>query len=177
MNVSIQLFHTTMHISLADLNQSSQDAFVAALDGIFEHTPAIAQNTWHQRPFASLDALHQGMVAVVQAAGSDFQLALIRAHPDLGSKAKMADASVQEQAGAGLDQLTSAEFAQFQALNQTYNAQFGFPFLIAVRQHTKHSILAAFQHRLQNTPDVEQQQALTEIFQIARLRLGDRIMP
>ncbi len=170
-----------MSLSLTKLNQSSQDAFVAALDGIFEHTPAIAQNTWHQRPFASLDALHQAMVAVVQAAGSDFQLALIRAHPDLGSKAvaahKMADASVQEQAGAGLDQLTSAEFAQFQALNQTYTAQFGFPFLIAVRQHTKHSILAAFQHRLQNPPAVEQQQALTEIFQIARLRLGDRITP
>lgn len=166
-----------MPISLTELNHSSQDAFVAALDGVFENTPAIAQTTWHQRPFTTLEALHQSLVEVVQSASPAAQLELIRAHPDLGSKTKMADASVQEQAGAGLDQLTSEEFEQFQALNQAYKAKFGFPFLIAVRHHTKHTILAAFKSRLQNAPEIEQQQALSEIFQIAWLRLGDRVSP
>lgn len=166
-----------MPFSLAELNQSSQDAFVAALDGVFENTPAIAQAAWHQRPFTTLEALHQSLVEVVQSATSNVQIELIRAHPDLGSKTKMAEASVQEQAGAGLDQLTSKEFKQFQALNQAYKAKFGFPFLIAVRHHTKHTILDAFKSRLQNAPEIEQQQALTEIFQIAWLRLGDRVSP
>lgn len=166
-----------MPMSLAELNQSSQDAFVAALDGVFENTPAIAQAAWHQRPFTTLEALHQSLVEVVQSATPNLQLELIRAHPDLGSKTKMAEASIQEQAGAGLDQLTSDEFEQFQVLNQAYRAKFGFPFLIAVRNHTKHTILQAFKSRLQNAPEIEQQQALTEIFQIAWLRLGDRVSP
>lgn len=153
----------------------SQGEFVAALGAIFEHTPMIAQAAWHQRPFADRDSLYQSMVNVVQALSREEQLALIRAHPDLGSKAKMATASVQEQAGVGLDRLTAEEYHQFQALNRAYQEKFGFPFIMAVRNQTKVSILAAFRQRLEHSIEQEMPQALNEIVQIANFRLQDTV--
>jgi 2-oxo-4-hydroxy-4-carboxy-5-ureidoimidazoline decarboxylase len=164
-----------MTYSITDLNQMSQSEFVAAVGAVFEDTPAIAAQAWTQRPFADLNDLHQKLGAVLQQFSSAEKLALICTHPDLGSKLKMAQASVQEQAGAGLDCLSPEEFDRFQQLNQRYKAEFGFPFVIAVRNHTRVSILAAFDRRLQNSAEVEQQQALTEVIQIAQLRLLDLI--
>ena len=103
------------------------------------------------------------------------QLTLIQAHPDLGSRVKMAAASVQEQAGAGLSQLAPEEYKHFQALNIAYRKKFGFPFVMAVKDQTKASILQAFRTRLENHKDPEIQQALSEIAQIARFRLNDLI--
>lgn len=164
-----------MSYSLEQLNHMSQAEFVEALGAIFEHTPTIAQAAWNQRPFTDRTHLHQCMVDVVQAFSREQQLALIRAHPDLGSKAKMAAASVQEQSGAGLDRLTAEEYQCFQQLNQAYKKRFGFPFIIAVKNHTKQSILAAFGQRLEHSIEQELQQALTEIFQIAQFRLQDLV--
>jgi 2-oxo-4-hydroxy-4-carboxy-5-ureidoimidazoline decarboxylase len=164
-----------MAFSLVELNQMNQTEFVEALGAIFENTPAIAEAAWSARPFDSVAALHQSMVAVVQQLSGDEQLALIRAHPDLGSRAKMAEASVQEQSGVGLDQLTAEEYDHLQALNQAYKDKFGFPFIIAVKQHTKASILSAFETRLQHSLAAEQQQALDQIFHITRLRLDQQV--
>jgi len=157
--------------SVESLNQMSQAEFVAILGEIFEHTPTIAEQAWEQRPFATLSELCQSMFNVVKGFSVDEQLALIRAHPDLGSKTKMAESSVQEQAGVGLDRLSPEEFDRFQALNQAYKAKFGFPFIIAVKNHTKDSILENFEQRLEHSGDAERQQALHEIFQIAQFRL------
>lgn len=161
-----------MLYSIAQLNQMNQADFVAALGAVFEATPAIAREAWTQRPFTDVTDLHQAMVDIVNVMSPAERLALIRAHPDLGSKAKMADASVQEQAGVGLNRLTREEYDRFQALNQAYKANFGFPFIIAVKNHTKASLLDAFDRRLQNTPEAEANQALTEITQIAYFRLA-----
>lgn len=158
--------------SIAQLNQMTQDEFVAALGAIFEHTPTIAAQAWENRPFTDATDLHQGMVAAVRKMEQDQQIALIRAHPDLGSKAKMAEASVQEQSGVGLDRLSPAEYDRFLSLNEQYKERFEFPFIIAVKNHTKTSILQAFDRRLLNTSEQELEQALTEIFQIALFRLA-----
>jgi 2-oxo-4-hydroxy-4-carboxy-5-ureidoimidazoline decarboxylase len=166
---------TLHHYTIAELNDLDQAAFTAALDGIFEETPSIACQAWHAKPFSDRDALHSAMVAVVRSLPPAEQLALIKAHPDLGSRTKMADASVQEQTSAGLNQLSPTEYDQFTALNNTYKKRFGFPFIIAVGHHTKDSILAAFAARLQNSPAQEQEQALAEIFAIAALRLENRV--
>jgi 2-oxo-4-hydroxy-4-carboxy-5-ureidoimidazoline decarboxylase len=164
-----------MAYSIAQLNDMSQIEFVGTLGAVFENTPAIAHHTWYQRPFTNLTDLHQAMLQVVSHLSKTEQLALIRAHPDLGSKTKMADASVQEQAGAGLNWLTPGEYGRFQALNQAYKEKFNFPFILAVRNHTKTSILEAFEQRLQHSGEVEIQQALTEIAKIAEFRLLDLI--
>ncbi len=157
--------------TLARLNQMEREEFTTALGEIWEETPEIARKTWFNRPFANFEALYQSMVAIVAQMSEAEQLALIKAHPNLGSKTKMAEASVQEQAGVGLDRLSPQEYERFQSLNQAYKDKFGFPFIIAVRNQTKDSILAAFAARLENSLEREKQQALTEISKIARLRL------
>ncbi|HIK55186.1 MAG TPA: 2-oxo-4-hydroxy-4-carboxy-5-ureidoimidazoline decarboxylase [Synechococcales cyanobacterium M55_K2018_004] len=163
-----------MPYSLSDLNQMNEAEFVAALGSIFEETPAIARQVWQQRPFPDVKTLHERMVAIVQGADRQVQQALILAHPDLGSRVKMAEDSVKEQAGAGLDRLSAEEYNRFLALNRAYREKFGFPFIIAVRNHTKDSILQAFEQRLHHSPEAEFQQALEEIYQIAWFRLQER---
>lgn len=162
--------------ALATINQMDAAQFVAAFGDLFEQTPAIARQVWQLRPFRSPQELYEQMVHVVQALPDRDQQALIQAHPDLGSKARMAAASVQEQAEAGLDRLTAEEYERFQQLNQAYKDKFGFPFILAVRHHTKASILQSFVERLQHEPPLERDRALTEILEIVRLRLSDRLL-
>ncbi|NQE33502.1 2-oxo-4-hydroxy-4-carboxy-5-ureidoimidazoline decarboxylase [Microcoleus asticus] len=164
-----------MPYSLVQLNQISQEEFTQALGEIFEHTPAIARRTWDDRPFASTADLHAKMVTVVSAMTDAEKLALIQAHPDLGSKAKMAEASVSEQTGVGLDRLSVEEFDRFQFLNRSYREKFDFPFIAAVKKHTKTSIIEAFKSRLDNSFETEMQQALAEICEIARFRIESAI--
>ncbi|PZO45042.1 MAG: OHCU decarboxylase [Pseudanabaena frigida] len=160
-----------MSYTIDILNQMSESEFTEALGSIFEHTPEIAVEAWRSRPFADVQNLHQVMAATVLRMSDIEQLKLICAHPDLGSKFKMAEASVKEQSTVGLDRLSAIEYDRFQQLNQDYKEKFSFPFLIAVRNHTKDSILAAFEQRLQNNLELEQKQAIAEIIEIARWRL------
>jgi len=120
---------------------------------------------------------HADLMAVVRDATPEEQLALIRAHPELAGKAavdgRLTEASAAEQAGAGLDRLTQAEFDRFHALNAAYRDKFGFPFIICVRLTDKAGILAAMERRLANDRDTEIATALEQIGEIVRLRLED----
>lgn len=165
-----------MTYSLDDLNQMTQAEFTAALGDVFENTPAIARQTWFRRPFESVETLHQAMVEEMRSHSPEDQLALIRAHPDLGSRAQMAESSVQEQASVGLDQLTPDEYQHIQRLNRDYTEKFGFPFIIAVKRHTKASIFEAFHQRLLHSRDAEMQRALAEISDIAYIRLRNLVV-
>jgi 2-oxo-4-hydroxy-4-carboxy-5-ureidoimidazoline decarboxylase len=161
--------------TLADLNNLDQAAFVDALGWVFEGSPWVAERAWPARPFASVAALHAAMVQAVEQASPAEQLALIRAHPDLGTRARLSDSSTAEQAGAGLDRLNPEEYARFHDLNNRYRERFGFPFIIAVRNHTKTSILAEFARRLEHSEPDERTTALGEIATIARFRLAEAV--
>jgi 2-oxo-4-hydroxy-4-carboxy-5-ureidoimidazoline decarboxylase len=162
-------------MTLEQLNQMPGTEFVASLSAIFEHSPWVAENVVNKRPFSSLEALHVAMVSAVKLAPLETQLILIRAHPDLGAKLKMSQQSVSEQAGLGLDRLSQTEFEQFSSLNSAYREKFGFPFIVAVRNHTRASILENFVVRLENTAQLEVETALEEIYKIAKFRLQDLI--
>ncbi|MGF1521203.1 MAG: 2-oxo-4-hydroxy-4-carboxy-5-ureidoimidazoline decarboxylase [Leptolyngbyaceae cyanobacterium] len=162
--------------TLAEVNQFSQAEFVAVFGAVFEATPAIAADVWHDRPFVSVRALHQAMCEAVEKRDRAANLQLLQAHPDLGSRVKMAMASVQEQASVGLDALTEEEFARFQQLNQAYRERFGFPFIIAVRNQTKDSILQQFEVRSRNSTEQEYTTALSEVRQIAWYRLTSLVL-
>lgn len=162
-------------MTLEQLNASSRDEFVAALGSIFEDSPWAARRAWRQRPFMSVEALHRAMVTEVSASSRDEQLALLRAHPDLGTRARMTPASTGEQAGAGLDRLTPDEFDRLQQLNAAYREKFGFPFLFAVKGSTKHDVLAALEARLPAAPDAEFEEALRQVYRIAWFRLQDAL--
>ncbi|MCW5752886.1 MAG: 2-oxo-4-hydroxy-4-carboxy-5-ureidoimidazoline decarboxylase [Alphaproteobacteria bacterium] len=161
--------------SLADLNAMDRAAFCAVLGGIFEHSSWIAESAWARGPFASRTALLAAMKEVLAGAGTERQLALIRAHPDLAGKAAMAGEltrhSRDEQASAGLDRLSAEEFARFQELNRAYRERHGFPFIVCVRLTDKAGIFAAYERRLGNDRATETAEALAQIGEIARLRL------
>jgi 2-oxo-4-hydroxy-4-carboxy-5-ureidoimidazoline decarboxylase len=164
----------------AQLNSLDRVAFVAVLGHLFEHSPWVADETWPRRPFRDAAHLHAALSATMHAAPRERQLALIRAHPDLAGRLaqqnRLTAESTLEQASAGLNQLTAAELAGFQALNAAYVARFGFPFVICARLSNKAAILAAMQTRLAHTPEAEFTTALGEIEKIAQLRLNDTLL-
>ena len=166
-------------LSAATLSQLDQAAFVAALDGIFEHSPWVAERTWPRRPFANREALLGTLVGTMQAAPRDEQLALIRAHPELAGKAavrgELTAESTREQAGAGLGACSPQEFELIQELNEAYKGKFGFPFIIAVKGLGRYDIIDAMRKRLLHTHQVEFAEALNQIARIAALRLNERV--
>ena len=142
------------------------------MTALFEHSPWVEARA-DARP--SSGDRHADLMAVLYAAAPEEQLALIRAHPELAGKAAvdgaLTDASAAEQASAGLDRLSQAEFDRFQALNAAWRERFGFPFIICVRLTDKAGILAAMERRLGNDRDAEIAEALAQIGEIVRLRL------
>ena len=152
----------------------SHAGFLARFAPVYEASPWVAEGVWPAAEAGGLDdpaALAAAMRAEVDAAPREMQLALIRAHPELASRTRMAEASVKEQSGAGLDQCSPAEFAAFQRLNGAYNARFGFPFIVAVKGLTRADILAAFEARLAGDPQTEFAAAIAQIHRIAGSRL------
>jgi 2-oxo-4-hydroxy-4-carboxy-5-ureidoimidazoline decarboxylase len=160
-------------VTLAELNSGDRQGFIEAVGWVFEHSPWVAERAWSRRPFDTVESLHGAMVSEVASATPEERLALVRAHPDLGARAKMSDASSTEQARAGLDTLTRPELERLTALNAAYRDKFGFPFLFAVRRATRQDILNALEKRLLATRDVEFDEALRQVYRIARFRLED----
>lgn len=164
-------------LSLAQLNAMDQAGFSATLGAIFEHSPWVAERAWSQRPFDSVESLHAAMCEVFANSGMADQLTLIRAHPQLASKAavhgELTDASNREQGGAGLRECSAEEFALLGELNARYQQRFGFPYILAVRGHDRSSIIGDLQTRVERTREVEFVEALRQIERIAALRLAD----
>ena len=172
-----------MPLTLEQLNAASPAEALALLDGLYEHSPWIAEQALAQRPFRSLAHLKHALAQVVRTAELDAQLALIRAHPELAGKAMVANSltaeSTNEQNKAGLTQCTPEEFERIQQLNAAYNERFGFPFILAVRGPRgtglpKQEIIDTFARRLDNHPEFELAEALRNIHRIAEIRLGDK---
>ena len=159
-----------------------RDAFVARFGGVFEHSPWIADRAWalelgpaHDTPAG----LHNALARMFRSASQDERLGVLRAHPDLAGKLaqarRLTAESTAEQASVGLDALTDAERARFTELNTAYVAKHGFPFIIAVRDNTRASILAAFETRIANDTATEFATACAQVERIARLRLEDML--
>jgi beta-ureidopropionase / N-carbamoyl-L-amino-acid hydrolase len=174
-------------LTLDQLNAAPHAAaFAQALDGIYEHSPWIAEAAFVHRPaggYTSVAALQRAMVEALAAADTERQRELIRAHPELAGKAMVARTltaeSTNEQGAAGLAACTPAEFERLQQLNADYNARFGWPFILAVRGPrgtglTRREIIASFERRLQAPTDVEFAESLRQIHRIAEIRLQDR---
>ena len=160
-------------ITLADVNAMTFTEFVAAFGEIAEHSPWVA--TGSIRPFASPAAMIAAFCGVVMQADEADQLALLRAHPDLATRAKLTTDSTNEQKGACLDSLSTAEFTKFTTLNNQYKEQNGFPFIFAVKGATKHQILASFEQRIHNARADEFQVALQQVCKIIGFRLDAKV--
>jgi 2-oxo-4-hydroxy-4-carboxy-5-ureidoimidazoline decarboxylase len=161
---------------MASINAMDREAFAQKFGGIFENSPWVAEKAWEKKPFATLDDMHAAMVAVARYAPASAQLTLLQSHPDLAGKeaqaGTMTAASVAEQASAGLNAFSHAEMTQISDFNAAYKKKFGFPFIIAVRMHTKEGILFEFNRRLQNDTQTEFANDLQNVYVITRLRLN-----
>ena len=160
----------------------SRQDFVSHYGGVFEHSAWIAERAWAGELAPANDSaigLHAALACQFRAASTEERLGVLNAHPDLAGKlaaAKQLTAeSTAEQASAGLDMLSDAERATFMELNTAYIAKFGFPFIIAVRDNTKDSILSAFKTRIGNDSETEFATACGQVERIAELRLKDML--
>ena len=162
-------------LALERINAMTPQAFLGVLGGVFEHSPWIAEVAFTARPFASVAALHEAMVNAVKRAPRERQLALLNAHPELAGKEAQAGAltssSTAEQASVGLNALSREEMQILSRRNREYREKFGFPFIIAVRRHTKASIFSEIERRLGSDPEMELDACLEQVFLITRLRL------
>ena len=154
----------------------TRDDFIARFGPVYEDSPWVAEAVWPAAERGELDApevMAQAMREAVDAAPRERRLALIRAHPQLAVAGKaMAEASVREQRGAGLDQCSPEELDAFRSLNAAYLAHFGHPFIIAVAGLSRGDILAAFAARMDNDAETEFATAMEQIHRIAGFRLA-----
>lgn len=166
----------TLSMTVQDVNGLGAKAFMATFGDVAEHSPWVAEAAEEMRPFNNREAIVAAFEQALRGAGRAAKLALIRAHPDLATKAKsIADDSRREQAGAGLDALSPEEFVRFEALNKSYRDRFDFPFIFAVRGASKAEILSSFEERLGNSTEAEFERAIGEIVRIFRFRIEDRV--
>ena len=175
---------SSSHITLNQINTLPRAEAAALLTGLYEHSDWIAEQALDARPFASAAALKHAMVEVLHRAGRESQVALVRAHPELAGKAMVSQSltaeSTNEQSKAGLTDCSPQEFAHIQQLNASYNAKFGFPFILAVRGPrgtglTRQQIIQTFERRLDNHPDYELAECLRNIHRIVEIRLNDKL--
>ncbi|WP_342564807.1 2-oxo-4-hydroxy-4-carboxy-5-ureidoimidazoline decarboxylase [Paenibacillus sp. FSL R7-0345] len=151
----------------------SREQFVAALGGIFEHSPWVAERAYQQIPFHSVEELHRAMLQTVRSVPDSQITELLRSHPDLATRLQVTPYSAAEQQGAGLDRLTAEEFGLLTGMNAAYTEKFGFPFILAVRGKNKDDIIAAISERVHHPLEQEREQALYEIGRITGFRLHD----
>ena len=172
-----------MPLTLDDLNAAAPADAARMLDGLYEHSPWVAQAALAHRPFRSLAHLKHAMARVVEDSGPERQLALLRAHPELAGKAMVSRTltaeSTNEQGRAGLTDCTPGEFQKIQELNAAWNAKFGFPFILAVRGPrgtglSRTEIIQTFERRLANPVDYERAECLRNVHRIVELRVADK---
>ena len=163
-------------LSLDALNAASPAEFAAALDGVFEHAPQIAERAAARRPFATVAALHDALMDVVRSAPEDETTAFLAAHPELAASNlpfDLTDASRREQSALGMADVDGA--AALPALNRAYRDRFGIPFIVCVARHTGENVLRTLRARLARSPADEREAALDEVGRISRLRLLARV--
>ena len=157
------------------INKLPQSEFIKIFANIFENARWIAEELYVQKPFNDFEELSSKIFNIFENATKDKQLKILNAHPDLANKTKISlltPDSLKEQTSAGLDQCTEEEFSEFKKLNDTYK-KFGFPFILAVKEKTKIEILNNFRKRISSDPEIEFDEAVKQVKQIASLRLKE----
>ena len=157
------------------INELSKSEFIKVFANIFENARWIAEELYNQKPFDNFEELSSKMLNIFETTTREKQLKILNAHPDLANKTKISlltPDSLKEQTSAGLDQCTKEEFNEFKKFNNTYK-KFGFPFILAVKEKTKIEILNNFRKRISSDPEIEFDEAVKQVKQIASLRLKE----
>ena len=157
------------------INKLPQSEFIKVFANIFENARWIAEELYAQKPFGDFEELSSKILNIFETTTKEKQLKILKNHPDLADKTKISlltPDSLKEQTNAGLDQCTKEEFSEFKKLNDTYK-KFGFPFILAVKGKTKIEILNNFRKRITSDPEIEFDEAIKQVKQIASVRLKE----
>ena len=157
------------------INKLSKSEFIKVFANIFENSSWIAEELYNQKPFNNFEELSSKILNIFETTTRDKQLKILNAHPDLANKTKISlltANSLKEQTNAGLDQCTEEEFNEFKKLNDSYK-KFGFPFILSVKGKTKTDILNNFRKRVSSSPEIEFDEAVKQVKQIANFRLKE----
>ena len=157
------------------INKLPKSEFIKVFTNIFENTRWIAEELYNQKPFNDFEELSSKILNIFETTTKEKKLKILKDHPDLANKAKISlltPDSLKEQTSAGLDQCTEEEFNEFKKLNDNYK-KFGFPFILAVKGKTKIEILNNFRKRISSDPEIEFDEAVKQVKQIASLRLKE----
>ena len=164
---------SSVKYGFSDINDMHSDAFVAVFGGVFEDSPWVAETAWRSRPFRSDAHVVETLCEAVRNAGVERQMALLRAHPELGARKPLARHSEREQRNAGLKDRAGGQAELLAELNRRYRDKFGFPFILAVKGLDPDKIIMRFRERLENSPEDEFDECLGQVFRIARFRLEE----
>ena len=154
-----------------EINDMDMAAFITVLGGVFEDSPWVAEAAWRSIPFEGCGDVIDKMCGVVRTAGRDRQLALLRAHPELGTNKRLTRHSEREQKNAGLKGGEDSRVELLAEMNERYRDKFGFPFILAVKGLSPDKIMERLQARLENNREDEFNECLEQVFRIAKYRL------
>ena len=158
------------------IDKLTETEFTEVFGNIFENASWIAARLYKQKPFNNFNNLCEKMISIFENSDNESKLKVLNSHPDLANKTKIGSLtpdSNKEQASAGLDQCTMEEFDEFKNLNIKYKNSFGFPFILAVKGKNKLEILENFKRRVLSNKQVEFDEAIKQVKEIANLRLDE----
>lgn len=165
----------TSRYNLDEINGMDRDTFITAFGAVFEDSPWAAEAAWQSRPFRNMAHVAEALFEAVRNAGRERQLALLRAHPELGARKPLTGHSEREQKNAGLKGGEGSQADLLADLNRRYRDKFGFPFILAVKGLGPDEIIMRFRERLENNPEEEFDECLGQVFRIAGFRLDDML--
>jgi 2-oxo-4-hydroxy-4-carboxy-5-ureidoimidazoline decarboxylase len=176
----------TMEMSMptvTELLSKPASEITSFLGGIYEHSLWVAE-ALVEKPDAyvlieTVTDLAALMKSIVDDASKEKKMELLCAHPDLcekvGKMKSLTEESKEEQSRSGLQSLTEEETERFNKMNTAYRAKFNFPFILAVRNATKFTVLAALEGRLPHPVEKEFVTSLEQVHKIAWMRLLSKI--
>ena len=165
----------TTPVTVVEVNRMDRAMFVDRFGSIYEHNGWVAEQAWENRPFKDREMLATAMREVVQSAGREQQLELLRNHPRLGILAGLTALSSSEQTDAGVKSASEKERIELAKLNDAYESKFGFPFVVAVKGLNVREIIDACRARLERDADTEFDEGLNQVFRIAGFRIADAV--
>lgn len=165
-------------LTVKELVSKDTDDIVKLLGGIYEHSAWIAEELTKKDGFKSIGTITElggALKSVVDNSSHEKKLELLNNHPDLCEKVdnmrELTKESQEEQSRSGLQSLTDEERETFLKDNANYRSKFGFPFILAVRNASKNTVLAAVAGRISNTAEKEFDIAIQQVHKIAWMRL------
>jgi 2-oxo-4-hydroxy-4-carboxy--5-ureidoimidazoline (OHCU) decarboxylase len=165
--------------SIEQLNKETPENFVQAVNTLFETAPPLAKRLLDARPFSSYIQLidYAEKVCLGNDLTQEEKLEVMNAHPRIGaSKVGLSANSLKEQGYnshtgqvSAQDEAVNAELAK---LNQQYEDQYGFKFVVFVNGRPRNQIIPIIKERMAaNDRDKELYVGITDMMLIAKDRL------